>query len=190
MKSKIKNYWKIFLEYIEYNKKRIIIHIGFFTAIVAVLLLIDLLTKGLLFEWGDELEGKHQGTNEYSWKNAFFGIRSISNSGLTVFGGILPHGVIHFFNFIILFICIGFLIFIKSKSFITAIAFIFAGTLGNMIDRFAFQGHVRDIIFLPWADSGTFNFADVDALTGTIIALIALVVQIIKQYTTSKNKND
>ena len=190
MKSKIKNYWKIFLEYIEYNKKRIIIHIGFFTAIVAVLLLIDLLTKGLLFEWGNELEGKHQGTNEYSWKNAFFGIRSISNSGLTVFGGILPTGVIHFFNFIILFVCIGFLIFIKSKSFITAIAFIFAGTLGNMIDRFAFQGHVRDIIFLPWANRGTFNFADVDALTGTIIALVTLIVHIIKQYVTNKNKNN
>ena len=59
-----------------------------------------------------------------------------------------------------------------------------------MIDRFAFQGHVRDIIFLPWANRGTFNFADVDALTGTIIALVTLIVHIIKQYVTNKNKNN
>lgn len=183
MKKRFKGSLERFGQYLEFNQKAILTHFGIFFLIVIGLLLIDLLTKQFLFRWdGDTLFGVHQGAgpNAYDHKNAFFGIRSISNPGLTVFGTILPTALIHFFNFIILFVCFAFLLVIRSKVFIVAIAFLSAGTLGNMIDRFAFSGYVRDIIFLPWLNPGsTFNLADVQALFGVSIAVFGLIYHII-----------
>lgn len=170
-----------FIEYIEHNKKNIIINLIIFTSLLFVLLLIDLLTKQFLFKWETNGKGINQngGCQTQNW---LFGIRSVANSGLTTFGNVLPLWLVHFFNFIILFVSLFFLITLRSWLFAIGISFIFAGTLGNMIDRFAFQGNVRDIIYFPWLDRGTFNFADVDAVIGSIMSAITLVVQCIKNY--------
>lgn len=176
IKSMKRNKWERIVEYIDYNRRNIIINLIIFSSIVFVLLLIDLLTKGLLFEW-ENGQGKNQ-TGGVQHVNALFGIRSVSNSGLTWGGNIFPTWVIHLFNIIILLACFFFLIILKSHVFAISIAFIFAGTMGNMIDRMTFSGKVRDIIFIPWADNGTFNFADVDAILGAIMTLIYFVWQI------------
>lgn len=181
MKNKIFKFNNNIKEYLENNKKNITINFLIFLAIIFILLLIDLLTKGLLFQWENEelLQGLHQLKGE-RYRNWLFGIRSVSNSGLTSFGNLLPTELVHFFNFIVLLLCLIFLIMLKSHWFAVSIAFIFSGTLGNMIDRFAFNGNVRDIIFLPWLDRGTFNFADVDAIIGSTMASIVLILQIFK----------
>ena len=54
------------------------------------------------------------------------------------------------------------------------IAFIFSGSLGNTVDRLAFS-YVRDIIFTPWLDKGTFNFADMDVIIGSFGFLITIL---------------
>lgn len=188
MKSKFKQWGRNLLTYLEHNQGQILKNLLLFAAIVVVMVLTDLLTKQFLFQWkdGSDYAGLHQLGGEPYYQNWFFGIRSVSNSGLTSFGNALPTGVIHFFNFIILGACLGFLGFINSKVLIVAIALIFAGTLGNMVDRFAFAGHVRDIIFLPWADRGTFNLADVEAVSGSFAAVLGLVTHLIKHLVQNK----
>ena len=177
MKNKINTFFENIKIYLENNKKQIIINYIIFGALLFVLLLIDLLTKQFLFEWDSAGEG---GSGNTLWESWFIGFRSIHNRGLTAFGGLLPIPLIHFLNFIIIFVCLGFLVFLKSPSFVVAVTFICAGTLGNMIDRFAFD-FVRDIVFIPWISyNSTFNFADVDAGIGAIIAVVSLIVYIIK----------
>ncbi len=44
-----------------------------------------------------------------------------------------------------------------------------------MVDRLAFA-YVRDIIYLPWADKGTFNFADIDVVFGCAGVIITMIV--------------
>lgn len=171
-----------FVQYLDDNRKKIIMNLIIFIYIIGILLIIDLVTKQTLFEWSENNLGKNQYDNNFRTQNWLFGIRSVSNSGLTSFGNNMPLGLVHFFNFVILIVCIFFVIILKSKWFVVSLAFIFAGTLGNMIDRFAFEGYVRDIIYLPWFDRGTFNFADVDAVVGTIMASVTLIVQLIMNW--------
>ena len=186
MKNKINAFFENIKIYLENNKKQIIINYIIFGALLFVLLLIDLLTKQFIFEWSSD--GK-KGNGRIQFECPFIGIKSISNDGLTVFLNILPIPVIHFLNFIILFVCLGFLVFLKSPSFVVAVTFICAGTLGNMIDRFLFNS-VRDIIYLPWINRGdnvsVFNLADVDAGIGAIIAVVSLIVYIIKDAVKSR----
>lgn len=44
-----------------------------------------------------------------------------------------------------------------------------------MYDRFQFQG-VRDIIYFPWIDKGTFNFADSFLICGGIGTIIYAII--------------
>jgi len=54
-----------------------------------------------------------------------------------------------------------------------------AGIAGNVIDR-AIYGYVRDIIFTPWFDRGTFNVADVVTISGSGLFAISAIVGIFR----------
>ena len=175
MKDKITRIFKSILSYLEYNKKTILINVFIFLIVFAILILIDQLTKSLLFKWDDSTSGINQ-IQGYQYKNWLFGIRSVFNTGLTAnFLNSIPLAVVHLFNFVILIACITFLIVLRSKWFAIFIGFIFSG--------------VRDIVFLPWADKGTFNFADVDAIFGTLGSLITLIVLLFRNDQSSKIMN-
>lgn len=171
----LKQYFQKFLEYLDEQKKHIIINYIYFFIIFGVLLLIDLVTKATLFDFKkaetSALEIQHQ--------NFLFGIRSVKNYGLTFFGEKPINMVlVNILNFILIFGCLSTPIFLKSKTFIILIAFIASGSFGNTIDRLSL-GYVRDIIYIPWNDRGTFNCADCFAIIGSIGVVILLIIEYI-----------
>lgn len=155
---KFKHLLRNFLSYIIDNKKTIIINYVVFLSLIFVLLLIDLLTKQYLFDEGN--------LNQITYQNWLFGIRSVKNSGLTVFPNASDVVLVSTINIFILIVCLISLIFWRNILLSIFIAFIFSGSLGNTVDRLAFS-YVRDIIFTPWLDKGTFNFADMDVIIGS-----------------------
>ena len=164
---KFKHLLRNFLSYIIDNKKTIIINYVVFLSLIFVLLLIDLLTKQYLFDEGN--------LNQITYQNWLFGIRSYPNPGLTVFGGAkIDIVLVSTINIFILIVCLISLIFWKNILLSIFIAFIFSGSLGNTVDRLAFS-YVRDIIFTPWLDKGTFNFADMDVIIGSFGFLITIL---------------
>lgn len=164
---KFKHLLRNFLSYIIDNKKTIIINYVVFLSLIFVLLLIDLLTKQYLFDEGN--------LNQITYQNWLFGIRSYPNPGLTVFGDAkIDIVLVSTINIFILIVCLISLIFWKNILLSIFIAFIFAGSLGNTVDRLAFS-YVRDIIFTPWLDKGTFNFADMDVIIGSFGFLITIL---------------
>ena len=151
----LQNFWSYIID----NKKTIIINYVVFLSLIFVLLLIDLLTKQYLFDEGN--------LNQIIYQNWLFGIRSYPNPGLTVFGDAkIDIVLVSTINIFILIVCLISLIFWKNILLSIFIAFIFSGSLGNTVDRLAFS-YVRDIIFTPWLDKGTFNFADMDVIIGS-----------------------
>ncbi|WP_406602897.1 signal peptidase II [Metamycoplasma sualvi] len=164
---KFKHLLRNFLSYIIDNKKTIIINYVVFLSLIFVLLLIDLLTKQYLFDEGN--------SNQITYQNWLFGIRSYPNPGLTVFGDAkIDIVLVSTINIFILIVCLISLIFWKNILLSIFIAFIFSGSLGNTVDRLAFS-YVRDIIFTPWLDKGTFNFADMDVIIGSFGFLITIL---------------
>lgn len=168
---KFKHLLRNFLSYIIDNKKTIIINYVVFLSLIFVLLLIDLLTKQYLFDEGN----LYRVTNNITYQNWLFGIRSVDNPGLTFFGNAkIDIVLVSTINIFILIVCLISLIFWKNILLSIFIAFIFAGSLGNTVDRLAFS-YVRDIIFTPWLDKGTFNFADMDVIIGSFGFLITIL---------------
>lgn len=155
---KFKHLLRNFLSYIIDNKKTIIINYVVFLSSIFVLLLIDLLTKQYLFD--------EKNLDNVTYQNWLFGIRSVKNSGLTVFPNASDVVLVSIINIFILIVCLISLIFWRNILLSIFIAFIFSGSLGNTVDRLAFS-YVRDIIFTPWLDKGTFNFADMDVIIGS-----------------------
>ena len=167
---KFKHLLRNFLSYIIDNKKTIIINYVVFLSLIFVLLLIDLLTKQYLFDENN----LYNVTNKITYQNWLFGIRSIKNSGLTFLPNASDVVLVSIINIFILIVCLISLIFWKNILLSIFIAFIFAGSLGNTVDRLAFS-YVRDIIFTPWLDKGTFNFADMDVIIGSFGFLITIL---------------
>lgn len=168
---KFKHLLRNFLSYIIDNKKTIIINYVVFLSSIFVLLLIDLLTKHYLFDEGNLYQ---ETLNNVTYQNWLFGIRSVKNSGLTVFPNASDVVLVSTINIFILIVCLISLIFWKNILLSIFIAFIFSGSLGNTVDRLAFS-YVRDIIFTPWLDKGTFNFADMDVIIGSFGFLITIL---------------
>ena len=167
---KFKHLLRNFLSYIIDNKKTIIINYVVFLSSIFVLLLIDLLTKQYLFDENN----LYNVTNKITYQNWLFGISSIKNSGLTFLPNASDVVLVSIINIFILIVCLISLIFWKNILLSIFIAFIFAGSLGNTVDRLAFS-YVRDIIFTPWLDKGTFNFADMDVIIGSFGFLITIL---------------
>lgn len=168
---KFKHLLRNFLSYIIDNKKTIIINYVVFLSLIFVLLLIDLLTKQYLFDENN----LYRVTNNITYQNWLFGIRSVDNPGLTFFGDAkIDIVLVSTINIFILIVCLISLIFWKNILLSIFIAFIFSGSLGNTVDRLAFS-YVRDIIFTPWLDKGTFNFADMDVIIGSFGFLITIL---------------
>jgi signal peptidase II len=49
--------------------------------------------------------------------------------------------------------------------------------MGNTIDRINYQ-YVRNILFIPWFDNGTFNLADAIITISALCSLVFLLIMI------------
>ncbi|MBE4703781.1 signal peptidase II [Spiroplasma platyhelix] len=79
--------------------------------------------------------------------------------------------------FLIAFVLLIWWIFSRSTTNIIAVTFILAGTIGNLSDRFVFDGGVID--FLKWdmfEPKTIFNVADIMVTIGIIIIVVRLIV--------------
>ncbi len=165
-----KRQWHNFKNYVEDNKKTIIRNFIILFIVIVILLIIDLVCKQCLFkDPGPDDLGPVQSK---SW---LFGIRSVRNTGLTFATKANANiALVTFFNIVIWLACIVFTFFLRSMWFAIFIGFIFAGSMGNTIDRLAF-GYVRDFVYLPWCDKGTFNWSDVDVMVGCFGVIITML---------------
>lgn len=77
--------------------------------------------------------------------------------------------------------------FFKTKFEKITLGVILGGTIGNLIDRIAFQG-VRDFIYLKFINFAIFNVADMAITLGVIVLCVYYLVVTIKKE--KNNKND
>ncbi|WP_412031479.1 signal peptidase II [Metamycoplasma buccale] len=177
-----KEFWKT------YSWKNVLINLGIYLSIFVVTLIIDLVTKGQLFHWVNK-DGKNIGDGKTIYENFLFGFRSVLHAGTTIEIGLTIPGL-HVISIIILLVSIAVSGLLKDKIYryvIPGFALIASGATGNMVDRFLFKA-VRDIVYLPWLDTGTFNFADVWLVFGGIYTLISMLTVILISNKKDKNK--
>lgn len=74
-----------------------------------------------------------------------------------------------------------------SRHALSAIglSIILAGVMGNGFDMLV-NNYVRDIIYTPWLDKGTFNFADMFIICGAVVTFVSLVLQMIHDFKKDK----
>ncbi|QCZ36983.1 signal peptidase II [Mycoplasma nasistruthionis] len=196
LKTKITQHW----QWIKENRKKILISYLILFSVFIAMFTIDQLTKYLLFEHGDVFNANSQGqvnvggrwvdaksiypVNSADWKNyGIIGVRSVWHKGVT-FLDTNNIGLIQAISFIIA-LCVIFIpLFAKEHSYYYSfgLGFLLAGDLGNATDRIAFLGHVKDEFYLPWYDTGTFNFADICIFIGIIYLIIFMVVMAIIEW--------
>lgn len=147
-----------------------------------VLLVADLLSKHFV-DSALSLGGKAE------FLPGFIDIVTVHNEGAAwgIFSGSQTFLIILTFVFIIAFIWL--MIAEKSKNplFHVTLGFIFAGSIGNLVDRLAF-GYVRDFLhFEFWESFPVFNVADICLTLGVILLVIYFIVMLVKS---KKNKKD
>ncbi|AXE60609.1 signal peptidase II [[Mycoplasma] phocae] len=157
------------------NWKTSLINLAIYFAVFIALSLVDLLTKEYIFNnRAKDLDI----TDHYAvYKSNFIIFWSIFHRGTTISLG-LPDWTLHFVSVLIFLTTLTVTLFFKDKSFrwtVVAFAMVSAGAFGNMYDRIA-HGGVRDIIHLPWANGGTFNFADAWLVLGGIASLLSIII--------------
>ncbi|WP_341490866.1 signal peptidase II [Mesomycoplasma ovipneumoniae] len=166
-------------KYIKIGKKRLIINILIAFFVILVTLLIDQLTKNLVFTYEEYRESTDKGfVKSISW--GFIGFRPFLHQGVTSgINNVIGFTGIHIFAFLISLILLILIPFSKRYSLTIFMAILLGGNWGNEIDRILDDNHVKDLLFLPFvSSSGTFNFADIFIFVGPIgIFIVSLYDQ-------------
>ncbi|MGL4343356.1 MAG: signal peptidase II [Metamycoplasmataceae bacterium] len=167
------------------DRNKIIFNYIIFFSIAIISILIDLLTKEFLFKFGPMEDGRFTGINQnggFTHENALFGIRSVTHYGVTFIKGDITYflWVIHLISIIIFIFTLVVCFYSNSLLLTICLAFMFGGNFGNFFDRVVYGGMVRDILYIPWLRtfnflSGTFNFADVFIMCGTIFGILFII---------------
>ncbi|MCC3160935.1 MAG: signal peptidase II [Mollicutes bacterium PWAP] len=111
-------------------------------------------------------------------ENKLFGFRALAHYSTTFLDAInvkISKEANLTISFFIILILITSIIFTKKIGYIIGISFILAGTVGNSSDV-ATIGYVRDILYTPWRDEGTFNLSDLNTFAGVGIIFISIIV--------------
>lgn len=161
------------------RKKQLIKKFLFEILFVGVLLVIDLLSKSLIFKFLDE----QSGTRFTVWEGIFTLIQA-KNYGASfgIFGGKTTFLIV-----LTVLVTAGVVAFLilrpdTKKSFRIAALSIVAGALGNVVDRIAF-GYVRDFIDYTFLktffniDFAIGNIADLFLMFGCILLLVYIVFE-------------
>ena len=77
----------------------------------------------------------------------------------------------------------------ESKLAAISSAMVISGGIGNMIDRIAF-GEVTDFIYFKLIDFAIFNGADSFVCVGAGLLVLALIIDVVKEYRKKRGKNE
>ena len=112
-----------------------------------------------------------------------FGIRLVINTGMfsSLGAGKVPYWGVQTITSLIAIIVIIAALFSSNKVVVFGLSLIASGALGNIMDRYMLiepnGGHyVRDWIYNPFYDRGTYNIADIEVVFGSPIAAIGLII--------------
>lgn len=145
-----------------------------FVGVVIVLTFLDQWSKTLLTQWPEDWEEFAQRTN---WNQPIVGVQkkkpiiqwlglysvSLGNPSTTFFVALnlkAPTWLTHFNSILVMLVVSGWLLHNRKIKTMLICALIFAGALGNTIDRIMFKGVVRDIFTFSWHQNGVWNLAD------------------------------
>jgi signal peptidase II len=119
----------------------------------------------------------------------FIRLRYVENTG-AVFGSFSSHtAVLTVVSIILLIVTVYFLVSQKNKSKLVSLTLLLmiAGGIGNIIDRIRLH-FVVDYIEPTFIDFAVFNFADCLITVGAFVLMIYLVIDIVKDEKTKKEK--
>lgn len=164
-------------------KKKNIIKLCVMLSIVAVLLVVDLVTKYVF----DAVLADGETMKVVPF---LFNFKLVHNFGAA--WGIMAGKQVFLIGLSIVFLAIFVFYYIKepNKTWLLNVTFgfLFAGCLGNLYDRIIF-GYVRDFIqFDFWQSFPIFNFADVALCLGVVLFVIYLIIYFVKTNKDTKNK--
>ncbi len=125
-------------------------------------------------------------------KGKLFGMRLVINTGMfsSLGAGSVPYWGVQTITSLILIVVVLCALFGKNKIVVFGLSLIAAGAFGNILDRYMLispsGGHyVRDWIYNPFYDKGTYNIADMEVIFGSPIAAIGIFIGTMKE-----TKND
>lgn len=157
--------------------------------IIAFVLILDLTTKSAAESAAED------GIRSAPVIEGFFYLAFLRNTGMAwgLFGNaewFIPVAISLTFVVLVLF---AVLIFYpdnrKNAWFVSALALMTAGTVGNLVDRLAL-GYVRDFLdfnIFGW-NFPTFNFADVALVVGVFALVVVMIVYFVREYKRGKAK--
>ncbi len=183
----MKNYLKKLADKID--KKLLIRNTIILISILFVFILIDQLTKVFIFAKADPNWKVGIESGRFISEGKLFGIRLVINTGMfsSLGADTVPYWGVQTITSLIAIIVI--LVALFNKNLITVVGFslIAAGALGNILDRYMLiddtsnKGHyVRDWIYNPWFDRGTYNIADIEVILGSTIAGLGILIGLFK----------
>lgn len=147
------------------------------------LLIVDQVSKAIIYD-GSHIS--NVGETQSDW--GFIAFRSqfhTSTTFLDTIGKSMPHWASITLDYVLLIIFTVALFFIKKKWYSIALAVLLAGVIGNTLDASIFHG-VRNVMFIPYNDSGTFNFADIFIVVGSIMLAVLIIWGLFKDWKNSK----
>lgn len=191
MKQLIKQLWFDFKYHLKNRDFIWKYKIKIFKKIFILLLILDFVTKQLIFNLlSHDIE-----SFEIKFIDKFINFKFIINKGIA-FG--INSGNTIFIIIITIFIIIiifNFILYINNKTAIIGLFMIIAGGIGNLIDRIWNYGGVID--FLTWLlfpPYSIFNLADIWITFGIIILFFSIIIEIFifyyKQIKNNRKKNN
>lgn len=128
-----------------------------------------------------------QPNHSYPFINGFMDLVFVKNFGASF--GILTGKsafLIAFVTIALILIALLWVFYARNKSWAIKLSLVFflAGGIGNLVDRIML-GYVRDFLHFQFFEFPVFNIADSFVVVGSIILIIALIVDIAVEY---KNK--
>lgn len=168
-----------------------------FLLVLSLFYLTDLLTKLFIFDKHHLFRTEDEKITNW----IVIGFRSVPHDNSTLFSALgvsLPLYAHYIINFGLAFLFSLPALFARSYSISIGTGILVAGILGNTIDKLITSGevifngqiyshYVMDILFLPWFDRGTFNFADVWIVLGAGFLLLFFIIGLIKDFSRRNN---
>lgn len=188
LKTGLINYWTSWKKHWLQEKKHIFLNMLFFILGIFVLVFLDQITKWKFTNfppnWCSQIGknlfifSKDEPQILISFVN--FGIWSVGNTSTTIFNFLGINSSKIFLNVLSFFIFFGsvFYLFWTIKkiniSVVVALIFLNSGVIGNTIDRFVFQGVVRDVFFI-FSKKSIWNLADMWIYFGIFVGFFCTI---------------
>ena len=157
------------------SPKQILLRLLILISCYFVVIFIDRMTKSNIFT-AAQFSGEDY-TSRINW--GIIGFMPLLNNG-AAFSSLLGKYAFLQTMGLSMSIITALLIFIKVElKFLIPLILIGAGALGNVTDRFIYNGNVRDILYFPWWPRfAVFNFADSFIVVDSVTLLIILMVSV------------